>query len=189
MSTKKLSFLATATLSVFLVLNVAAQDSTRIEPTKKSSKSLSEQLYFGGNVGLSFGSYTMVGLYPIIGYKITPKLSSGIKVTYQYISDSRYSTTYTSSNYGGSVFARYRVIPLLYAHVEYEAINYDLYDYSTNSSSREWVPFLYMGAGLSKSMGGNAWLNIQVLFDVLQSSNSPYNDWDPFYSVGVGVGF
>jgi len=32
-------------------------------------------------------------------------------------------------------------------------------------------------------------LNIQVLFDVLQNSNSPYNRWEPFYSVGFGVGF
>jgi hypothetical protein len=29
----------------------------------------------------------------------------------------------------------------------------------------------------------------EVLFDVLQDSNSPYEDWAPFVSIGVGVGF
>ena len=49
--------------------------------------------------------------------------------------------------------------------------------------------FCLLGAGYSQNVGGNAWLNIQILFDVLQSDKSPYNNWEPFYSVGVGVGF
>ena len=179
------SIIVVVLFSMFLFQTVLAQDSTKVAPSPKSKKNIAEKIYFGGNIGLSFGSYTMVGIYPIVGYKLTPKLSTGVKATYQYISDSRYTPTYTSSNYGGSVFARYRIIPILYAHIEYESINYDLY----YSSSRVWVPFLYVGGGLSKTMGGNVWLNIQVLFDVLQDSQSPYSQWDPFFSMGVGVGF
>jgi hypothetical protein len=67
-------------------------------------------------------------------------------------------------------------------------INYELYD-ALGESKREWVPFLFAGAGYSQRMGGNAWLNVQVLFDLLQSDKSPYNNWEPFYSIGVGVGF
>ena len=170
--------------TAILLPNVIAQDTTKLEPTNKKTRKISEQLYFGGSVGLSIGSYTQVGLYPLIGYKVTPKLSAGLKFTYQYISDSRYTPSYTTSNYGGSVFARYRIIPLIYAHVEYETINYEFYD-----SSREFVSFLFVGGGLTKSMGRNTWLTAQVLFDVLQNSNSPYSDWDPFFSLGVGVGF
>ena len=44
-------------------------------------------------------------------------------------------------------------------------------------------------AGFRKPMGKRASLNVQVLFDVLQNDNSPYKAWEPFYSVGVGVGF
>lgn len=170
--------------TVFLVSNVVAQDSTSVGPIKKQKKQLPNQLYFGGTFGLSIGSYTMVGLYPLVGYKVTPKLSAGLKLTYQYVSDSRYASTYTSSNYGGSVFSRYRLLPKIYTHIEYETINYDFYD-----SSRGWVPFLYVGGGYSQRMGGKTWLNFQVLFDVLQDSQSPYSDWDPFFSLGVGVGF
>jgi hypothetical protein len=139
-------------------------------------------------LGFSFGNYTMIAVRPLIGYKVTPKLSAGLKFSYEYIQDKRYSETYTTSNYGVSVFSRYRIVPQLYVHAEYAAFNYELYN-PLGESNREWVPFLFVGAGYSQPIGGNAWLNAQVLFDVLQSSKSPYNDWEPFYSIGVGVGF
>lgn len=169
-----------------------SQDSTSVyqapEQQEKKSSDIKDKIYFGGTIGLSFGSYTQIGLYPLIGYKITPKLSAGLKFSYQYVKDNRYSTAYSTSNYGGSIFARYRLIPQLYLHTEYEMINYELYN-SVGESERTWVPFLFVGAGFSQRLGGRSWLNIQILFDVLQNSNSPYNEWEPFYSVGVGVGF
>jgi hypothetical protein len=57
------------------------------------------------------------------------------------------------------------------------------------SSTREWVPFLYLGGGYSKKMSRNSWLMAQVLFDVLQDENSPYQAGSPFFSVGIGFGF
>ena len=124
----------------------------------------------------------------MIGYKITPKLSGGLKIGYEYVSDNRYSSNYQTSNYGGSIFARYRVIPRLDAHVEYEQINYELYNFD-GTSNREWVPFLYVGGGYSQPIGRNVWLTAQVLFDVLQDERSPYNRWDPVFSVGVAANF
>lgn len=175
-----------------LVANLYGQDSTDVyqapvqQKTEKSN--VKDKIYYGGNIGLSFGSYTQIGIYPLIGYKVTPKLSAGVKITYQYIKDNRFNSTYTTSNYGGSVFARFRIIPQLYLHSEYEMMNYKLYN-SVGEYDRTWVPFLYVGAGYSQRLGSNTWLNVQVLFDVLQNANSPYNRWEPFYSVGVGVGF
>ena len=60
---------------------------------------------------------------------------------------------------------------------------------SATTSEREWVPFLLLGGGLSKMVGARSWAYVEVLVDVLQDDNSPYDDWDPFVSVGVGVGF
>ena len=166
-----------------------AQDTTNVvQPTNQQKPSFAERIYYGGNIGLSFGPYTMIGIYPMIGYKITPKLSAGIKVAYEYIRDKRYTTDYTTSNYGGSIFARYRILRPVYVHAEYAMINYKLYN-ELGESVRDWVPFLLLGAGYSQHLGGNAWLNIQVLFDVLQNNRSPYRNWEPFYSVGIGVGF
>lgn len=124
----------------------------------------------------------------MIAYKFTPKLSLGVKAAYEYVVDKRYASTYTSSNYGLSVFSRYRLIPALYFHIEYAQMNYQLYN-AYGEAGRTWVPFLYVGGGYSKLIGKSTWLYFQVLFDVIQDSQSPYTEWSPFISIGVGKGF
>jgi len=46
-----------------------------------------------------------------------------------------------------------------------------------------------MGGGMSQPIAENVWFNAEILFDVLQNENSPYEQWAPFYNVGFGVGF
>ena len=173
-------------------VQVEQQAETTPPPAQKKPKKTASQkknkFYFGGDFSFSFGSYTRFGVYPLVGYKILPKLSVGAKIGYEYIKDSRYATDYETSNYGWSVFSRLRIFRNLYAHAEYQSINYDLYN-SAGDSDREWVNFLLLGAGYSQPLGGNVRLNVQVLFDVLQADNSPYRAWEPIMSVGVSVGF
>ena len=115
-------------------------------------------------------------------------MSGGLKIGYEYISDNRWSDKYETSNNGGSIFARYRIVPPLYAHAEWAQINYELYDEFGNSD-RQWVPFCYVGGGYSQRLDGNVWLNARFLFDVLQDDRSPYRRWDPVFSVGIAAGF
>ena len=154
----------------------------------KQKKSVRDKLYFGGYINMSFGQYTFIGIEPMIGYKIIPRLSVGAKVRYDYVRDNRFNETYTSSSYGASIFSRLVLFRGLYAHVEYAGYNYENY-LETGGSSREWVPFLLVGGGYTLRAGKRASVNVQVLFDVLQNEQSPYSRWEPFYSVGVGVGF
>ncbi len=183
---KKLIFILTIVLSV---TTLSAQDTTSVAsaPVPEKQKK-SDKIYYGGNIGLSFGSYTMIAIRPLVGYKLTPQLSGGAKLSYEYIKDTRYTSTHNASNYGGSLFARYRVVQPVYLHAEYAAMNYQLYN-TLGDSNREWVPFLLLGGGYSQQIGSNTWVNAQILFDVLQNSNSPYRSGEPFYSIGVGVGF
>jgi hypothetical protein len=146
------------------------------------------KMYFGGYVNLSFGSYTVIGIEPMVGYKLTPKFSIGTKLSYEYISDKSYNEDYSGSNYGLSFFSRYRITPRFYSHAEYSAMNYKLF-YGIDDSDREWVSFLFLGGGLSQPISRNTWFTAEVLFDVLQNENSPYAAWAPFFSVGFGVGF
>lgn len=140
------------------------------------------------NIGLTIGSYTRVAVNPIVAHKLKPKLSVGIKLSYEYIRDNRYNTRYDASNYGAGIFARYRLLPPLYFHVEYAEMNYQLYAID-GSYNRRWVPFLLVGEGYSQRMGPRTWLNMQVLFDVLQNEYSPYDRWNPIFSVGITAGF
>ena len=41
-------------------------------------------------------------------------------------------------------------------------------------SERNWVPFLLLGGGFVQHVGPNASVYVEVLFDVLQNENSPY---------------
>jgi len=50
------------------------------------------------------------------------------------------------------------------------------------------VPFLLLGGGLVQRISPRTALTVEVLFDVLQDDNSPYDSGEPFVSVGVGVG-
>lgn len=158
---------------------------------KKNKTPLMKKLYFGGSFGATFGTYSSIRINPLIGYKLTPKLSVGVKFQYEHIKNKQYSTTYEYNNYGGSFFARFRLIKALYLHAEYAMMSFEMYDPINNemSSNREMVPFLFLGGGYSKRLAGNSWLNFQILFDVINHSNSPYRSNEPFYSVGVGVGF
>ncbi len=173
----------TVTILIFLagILTVGAQ-----ETEKKGFDS--NNFYYGGGLNLTFGTITEVGIAPLIGYKVSPRFSLGTQLTYEYYKDKRYDDDFSSSNYGGSLFARYRFVPQLYGHVEFMAMNYEFYS-SIRGSERKWVPFLLVGGGFSQPISDNVWLNGQVLFDVIQDENSPYDDWEPFYSIGIGVGF
>ncbi len=192
---KKLVVLLFIALSLNLPAIGQQNDSVRVNPYSRLQKEKSDfasRLYFGGSFVLSLGSYTSIGIWPLIGYKATPKLSVGLQPGYEYLKyDSYYGGSYETSNYGGRAFARYRIIPQVYAHAEYAAINYEIEKKmpSGHEGTRKWVPFLFLGGGLSQQIGGNIYAYIQVLFDVLNDENSPYRSGAPFWSVGIVAGF
>ncbi len=159
---------------------------------KGPKKPITDKFYFGGNLGLTFGTYTSISIWPMVGYKITPKLSAGLQPGFDYVKYNYGGNTEESSNYGIKIFSRYRIIPQFYFHAEYDYINYEIYTWSNQNDylkSRENVPFLFLGGGLSQQLGENSWMYVQILFDVIQDGNSPYAAGEPFYSIGFGVGF
>jgi hypothetical protein len=181
-----------ARLLLFLLLIVIESydgDSIAAMGNKSPINDKESKFYYGGYLNLTFGSYTAIGVSPLIAYKINPKLSAGTTLTYEYISDNRYAGyTYKASNYGASIFSRYRIIPQIYLHAEFSEMNYDSYA-SYGDNNRYWVPFLFLGGGFSQPISPNTWVNTQILFDVIQNENSPYSRGAPFFSIGFGVGF
>jgi len=148
--------------------------------------------YYGGTLGFSFwNDYFYLTVQPMVGYKVTPKLSIGGKIGYSYINYS--DVDIDTHNYGASLFSRFRVIPQLYLHGEFVYWSYEtiVFNQSTLSyeSGRDWVPFILLGGGFVQQLGPNTSMFIEVLVDVLNDDNSPYEEWDPFVSFGVGVGF
>lgn len=164
------------------------QNQMQEENKPQESKGRNEKVYFGGYANFSFGKYTRIGFEPLIAYKIFPKFSVGAKLSYEYVKDKRYETTQEASNFGVGLFARRRFFKRLYAHIEYSEMNYKIYD-SLGSDDRYWVSFLYLGGGISLPISKAASVNAEVLWDLIQDKHSPYKTVQPFFNVGIGIGF
>jgi hypothetical protein len=178
----------TIILTFVLLSGTLAQESDR-QRSKPPTRQEPSKVYWGGQIGLSFGSYFKISVIPMVGYKATPKFHIGGKIGYAYTEDSRYENAkITSHNYGGSLFTRYLLVKGLYAHVEYV---YWSYKYQTKDleGDRTWVPFLLIGGGYVQPLSPSTAVFIEVLWDVLKDENSPFNASDPWISFGVGVGF
>ncbi|MFV0590587.1 MAG: hypothetical protein ACK5M7_04320 [Draconibacterium sp.] len=175
---------------ISVVISSYAQNyfSTQEDENTAAETYTPSKVYYGGGINLTFGSVTEVGISPLVGYKVTPQLSVGSQLTYEYFKVKRSGYDYSATNYGASAFTRYRFVPQLYGHLEFSMMNYEFQNYM-GKNSRDWVPFLFVGGGFSQPISKNTWINAQLLFDVIQDENSPYDDWEPFYTIGFGVGF
>lgn len=183
--------LVTLVLVAFAAMAMA-QDSTRTRP-KKDVRPFADRIWFGGGIGLSFGTVTAIQLDPLVGYKVDQagKLSIGIGGSYWYFRDNRFIPAYDFKAYGYRTFARFRFIEQAYAHAEFLHMNVEGNRFTTLSELRPriWVPHLLLGAGYVQSLGARSSIFIQILFDVLQDPNSIYFNRGPIFSGGVGVGF
>ena len=190
-------FLIILIITTSSLLFAQQNDSTNVNKKNKSemtkSNNSASKWYYGGNIGFSFwNNYFYLSIAPLVAYKVTPHFSIGGKIGYAYTSDSSVDPTLNTSSYGGSIFSRYRIIPQFYLHGEFAYISYEkVYNKLSGgyNAERNWVPFLLLGGGFSQLVSPNVWAYAEVLFDVINDENSPYQAGDPFISLGVGVGF
>ncbi|WP_319481215.1 hypothetical protein [uncultured Draconibacterium sp.] len=139
----RISFLLVV-LVFFVVSGFAqVQDTTTVSQQEEESlpnpKLDKSRIYYGGYVTMNFSkNYSVVGAQPLVAYKLTPKLSVGTQVSYEYISDSRYIEDQNGSNYGTSIFSRYRVTPSLYTHTEFSLMSYKWF--FSNDDDRKLAP-------------------------------------------------
>jgi len=194
-------FITLITITFFL--SAQSQDTNYVDPnykpekqkSRKPSKGIGDRVYYGGTFGLSFGTFTSILVEPLVGFKMTEKLSTGIGIGFRYGKDNRTNSNLEYTNYLGRFYARYIIIPRVYAHVEYMVESYDESFYfegqSINKTGRTVVPFLFVGGGL-RSPAGNGSFIVQILFNVLQSnsnSNQVYPSGSPYISIGYIGGF
>ena len=171
---------AVLALVVMLGTSGQAQQDSTLQASKPSFKPF---VFYGGNVYLSFGSGTTIGASPMVGMYLTPQLGVGVGATYiHYTRDDL-----TSNVYGGRLFARYNIIPQIYAKTEFSYLIYnDTYKGVDVGSTS--VPYLFVGGGYRQPIGPRVFFEVDVMFDVLRNENSQYRNWEPLIGVGVSVG-
>jgi len=168
----------------FLIFSktIFAQDNPEYSPQEYNLKS---HLYFGGGLGLQFGSMTLIEISPLVGYKVTPKLSIGVSPTYKYYHYKAYYGSTSTNVFGGSIFSRYSIFENIFAHVEYETLFYNIQEPGYPTTRLQFNSF-FVGGGYNQRIGGNSAMYILLLWNLNDTPDSPYVN--PIIRVGFSVG-
>lgn len=140
---------------------------------EKEKKSFKENIFFGGILGLQFGTYTLIDISPVIGYRVSPRFHPGIRLTYQY--QSIQTPSYKTYRYGGSIFARLFLIEGLYAQAEAEALNLEWFN-QYNEAYRLWTENYFVGGGYFQKVGKRGGMYMTVLWNLNETVYSPYSN-------------
>ncbi len=180
------------------------KSSSSVDKAFDRDGNIMEKLWFGGMVSPGFTGNNSInefalGVSSMVGYKITDKLSIGprISATYRHIRGNGFDgVNFTGPQRGNTVstsyalFGRYKILPAIFAHVEYETTttNFNpVYQFSSlfgseffiavNSATGEVVKErekrenAYVGLGYT-TVGGILNTEFSVLYNVLDNSQS-----------------
>lgn len=141
-----------------------------------------ERIFFGGNMGLQFGSQTYVNLSPTMGYRLNNILSVGVGVSYIYQKVFRTSFTH----YGGNVFARANITDQFFALAQYERLSIDV----GFEGRRVGLSSMLVGGGIQQPLGGNAVASITLLYNLSYKEDEPSVYNSPLvFGGGITLGF
>lgn len=164
---------------------VAAHAQDEEEPKRGFDK---ENLFFGGNFGLSFGSsYTLVNISPQAGYRFNRYVAAGAGINFIYTSSKYFEFRENYGVAGLNVFGRFYPIEQIFVQVQPE-MNYTWGKQKYVGGAEvtldgKMVPSLLAGGGVAIPIGRKGAMLIMVQYDVLQQTRSPYGN-RPFVSVG-----
>jgi hypothetical protein len=181
-----------------LFLVSKAQSDQEEEKSEKGFKK--ENVFVGGNFGLTFGDYTLINVSPQVGYRFTKLFAAGVGINAQYVGykdrDIYSGDVYRKVSQGVTglnIFGRFYPINQFFLQVQPEA-NYLFGKETYYQPAKEQykldaviAPSLLMGGGAMLGGNGRSGFVISVLYDVLQHENSPYGK-KPIYNIGFNVG-
>jgi hypothetical protein len=182
-------FLTFLSLLFLLSLTLSAQDTVYKPIKKKKGHDFLQRTDFGGYLGASFGDVIAVNISPVATYHVTKNFHAGIGLTYQYYKQNIPGyPDYSTSAYGGSLFARYFIWRDLFAHIEYAPLCLDHYfdEVGRWLNGPFWIHDFYIGGGYRQMVGGKAYMSLMLLWNVNETINSPYSN--PIIRIGFGVG-
>ena len=147
---------------------------------------LRQRLFFGGSIGLQFGTVTNIEVSPLIGIWVLPRLAFAGGPSFQYYDDPYGNTTI----YGGRAIFQLDVIqnlnnliPLglhmgIFATGEYAALSLEKSFFTTNpdSSGRIYDGTFLLGGGISQPTGKRSRMNLSFLWTVTRNDYGIYDN-------------
>jgi hypothetical protein len=158
-------------LLLFLGFHFTAYAQREIDSEAKFT--FKSRSYYGGSLGLQFGTVTLVDLSPLMGIMLNSRLSTGLGATYQYYEDNRFQGN-AGSSFGGRAFVRYNLLPNIFAYSEGETINWNAYNYGQDNFQRTWTEAFFIGGGYFASFGPRGGANFTFLYNLRYSNREAY---------------
>ncbi len=217
----KITMLLLACILVVGVTDVDAQYGKKKKKKKKTEQvedddyfdesggKFIDKLWYGGGFTLGYGggndrSQFNIGISPMVGYKLTDKISVGprLVVDYNAIRDrDRFGQINKgkSVNYGAGIFGRIKIFQAIFIHTEYSALNESFYlinptgdlaiEPGTNklATTREISNNFYIGGGYFSGGGGGLGYEFVVLYNVLAPDDVVAQPLD--FRIGFTWGF
>ena len=194
------SFRAFCSLLTFSLLWFTQTHASAQNSDNRPENSFMDRVFFGGGLGLQFGTLTLIDVSPVVGYRITERFEAGLGFTYKYYKYNDYyvdlntGTSYDlkSDILGGSVFGRYHITESIFAHAEYETLNYryeDYYSYGGNIMSDKRTAIInsfFIGGGYRQHISEGSYFFIMALWNLNDGGMSPYSN--PVLRMGVILG-
>ncbi len=141
----------------------------------KPKASFKDKIFFGGGLGLQFGNVTAIDISPIVGYRVTPRLHTGVGLSYSYYNYSDMGVS--ASNYSGSIFSRFFIFNEFFAHAEIESLNTKIFtSFNPEQSYRKWIESYLIGGGYFQRIGEKSGMYIMVLWNLNETEFTPYNN-------------
>lgn len=167
--------------------------------SRREALPLKDRLWYGagftGNFsGSAYTSNVVVGLAPMVGYKITDNFSVGPRVSalvsfYKQQWTPTQTERVTPADWSVGLFARYRIARAFFAHLEYDYQDeaYIFTDASGLRIRREGNNAIYAGGGYSTPLGQHLGLEISLNYYL----NQPFDDFrNPLnYRFGINYRF
>lgn len=189
-------------LSLLCVINDNA--SAQVKAKTKEPERFSDRIFFGGSIGLLFGTVTRVDILPQVGFWVLPQWAVGVggrytfrKGSYGIVGES--TKPVKSHIWGVSGFTQIMPIrdldkafgigihggPIFQAEWEGLYLDKSVGEVGTTSNlGRSWVHLVLAGAGYHFPLGDKAALNLLAMWNLTDSKYSPYTS-NPMLRVSI----
>jgi hypothetical protein len=144
------------------------------QSSDKETPPVKDRLFFGGSLGLMFGTITDIQVSPVIGFWVLPRIAVAAGPIYRYYKDPLDKT----SIYGGRGYMEFVVIQdlsaifhgsghtglFLHAEDELLSLKASFWKYPYNPPGRFYLNTVLAGAGISQQIGKRSSLNFMLLW-------------------------
>jgi hypothetical protein len=164
-------------------ISLAAQSQGKDNSLKGAP--LKDRIVTGGGIGLGLGSVQdYFSVSPVIGYRLTAKLTAGTGITYRYTNFKPYKLKL--SDYGLNPFLRFMVYRNIFLQTEYEYLNYEV-PLSRLETTRMNFDSVLGGGGFIQPIGNRLSFYVMALYNFSYRETSGYSPYDSPFVIRAGI--